>query len=79
MTEIIRKRSQLNITTRPILKKQAQTLAESGLFTSVSDVVTMALTEFFNNHPEFKKIVHNPYINCLINPILRHFHLQSFL
>lgn len=77
MEAITRKKDQMCITTTPLLKKKTQALANADIFASVSDVVTMALTEFFNNHPEFKRILHELYTICINPSFLKFFTLKT--
>ncbi len=45
----------INATVPPYIKRRAEELVESGDFTSISDVVTTALSEFFVNYEARKK------------------------
>ena len=47
MTKVVKKKEQINATVSPWIKKQCLELAKTPEFSSISDVVSLALSEFF--------------------------------
>jgi hypothetical protein len=56
MSEIVRNKDQITATVSPWIKKQCLSLANSEDFSSMSDVVSQALIEFFDRYYEKKKM-----------------------
>jgi hypothetical protein len=54
MSKIIRNKEQINATVTPYLKKKCMEIAEGPDFTSISDVVSQALSEFIIKYDEKK-------------------------
>lgn len=54
MAEVVKKKEQINATVSPWIKKRCLELAETPEFSSVSDVVSQALSEFFGKYDYIK-------------------------
>lgn len=54
MAGVVKKKEQINATVSPWIKKRCLELAETPEFSSVSDVVSQALSEFFGKYDYIK-------------------------
>jgi len=54
MAKVIKKKEQINATVSPWIKKQCLDLAKTSEFSSISDVVSLALSEFFGKYEYIK-------------------------
>ncbi|AKB81030.1 sensory transduction histidine kinase [Methanosarcina barkeri 3] len=54
MAKVIKKKEQINATVSPWIKKQCLELAKTPEFSSISDVVSLALSEFFGKYEYIK-------------------------
>ncbi|MDW5550794.1 sensor histidine kinase [Methanosarcina sp.] len=54
MAKVIKKKEQINATVSPWIKKQCLDLAKTPEFSSISDVVSLALSEFFGKYEYIK-------------------------
>jgi two-component system, sensor histidine kinase PdtaS len=61
MSKIVRNKEQINATVTPYLKKRCIEIAEGPDFTSISDIVSQALSEFITKYDERKVKEINKY------------------
>jgi hypothetical protein len=61
MSNIVRNKEQITATVTPYLKSRCIEIARGPDFTSISDIVTQALSEFINKYDERKHIVYKEY------------------
>lgn len=54
MAKVVKKKEQINATVSPWIKKQCLELAKTPEFSSISDVVSLALSEFFGKYDYIK-------------------------
>jgi two-component system, sensor histidine kinase PdtaS len=54
MSKVVRNKEQINATVTPYLKKKCMEIAEGPDFTSVSDIVSQALSEFITKYDKEK-------------------------
>jgi carbamoylphosphate synthase small subunit len=71
MTEINKKRAQINATVPPYVKNRCKERAENSEFFTVSSLVTVALVEFISKWDERQKLNDKDFVKKIIIAVIK--------